>query len=198
MATPKGKTELQTLSFSSSDEWNAWLVSHSGNSPGLWLKLAKKGSGIESVTKKEAIDLALCHGWIDGQLKPLDTKYWLIRFTPRRPGSNWSKINRERAAELIEDGRMQKAGLLAIERAKADGRWAAAYASQSAAIVPDDLSASLESNTKAKRHFEQLDARNRYAIIYRIHNIKKPETRKRRIEEYVSMLARGDSIYPKK
>jgi uncharacterized protein YdeI (YjbR/CyaY-like superfamily) len=198
MASPKTKIDLPVLAFASSAEWEAWLAAQPATSKGVWLKLAKAASGIPSVSKQEAIDGALCHGWIDGQLDKFDADHWLIRFTPRRPNGVWSRINRERALVLIELGRMRPAGLKEIERAKHDGRWEAAYAQQRKATVPDDLQSALDRKTAAKRHFEKLDSHNRYAILYRVQGAKKPETRAQRIEKYVTMLARGETIHPKK
>jgi uncharacterized protein YdeI (YjbR/CyaY-like superfamily) len=198
MASPKTKIDLPVLAFASSAEWEAWLAAQPDTSKGVWLKLAKAASGIPSVSKQEAIDGALCHGWIDGQLDKFDADHWLIRFTPRRPNGVWSRINRERALVLIELGRMRPAGLKEIERAKHDGRWEAAYAQQSKATVPDDLQSALDRKPAAKRHFEKLDSHNRYAILYRVQGAKKPETQAQRIEKYVTMLARGETIYPKK
>jgi len=198
MASPKTKIDLPVLACASSAEWEAWLAAQPATSKGVWLKLAKAASGIPSVSKQEAIDGALCHGWIDGQLDKFDADHWLIRFTPRRPNGVWSRINRERALVLIELGRMRPAGLKEIERAKHDGRWEAAYAPQRKATVPDDLQSALDRKPAAKRHFEKLDSHNRYAILYRVQGAKKPETRAQRIEKYVTMLARGETIYPKK
>lgn len=186
------------IAFKSQQDWDAWLTLQRTPSKGLWLKLAKKASGIASVSKKEAIDAALCHGWIDGQLDSFDEKYWLIRFTPRQSASKWSEKNRARALQLVEMGRMQPAGLKEIERARRDGRWNGAYASQGTAQVPDDLRAALEKNGKAKRFFDTLDSRNRYAILYRIHTVKKAETRIARIEQFVTMLFEGKTLYPLK
>ena len=198
MASPNIKTGLPVLAFASSAEWERWLETQPTTSKGVWLKLAKAGSAIPSVSKQEAIDGALCHGWIDGQLDKFDANHWLIRFTPRRPKGKWSQANRERALALIELDRMRPAGMMAIEQAKRDGRWESAYAPQSKATVPDDLQAALDRNPHAKRQFDQLDSRNRYAILYRVQDAKKPETRARRIEKYVAMLARGETIYPTK
>ena len=192
------KPDLPVIAFKSQPDWDAWLTSHRTRSKGLWLKLAKKASGVASVSKQEAIDAALCHGWIDGQLDSFDEKYWLIRFTPRQSASKWSEKNRARALQLVEMGRVQPAGLKEIERARTDGRWNGAYASQSTAQVPDDLRVALEKNGKAKRFFETLDSRNRYAILYRIHNVKKAETRIARIEQFVTMLFEGKTLYPLK
>jgi len=194
----KAKRDLPIIAFKSQQAWDAWLTSQPAQSNGLWLKLAKKSSGIASVSKPEAIDTALCHGWIDGQLDSFDDNYWLIRFTPRQSTSKWSEKNRARALQLVEMGRMQPAGLNEIDRAKKDGRWNAAYAPQSTAQVPDDLRAALAKNKKAKSFFEALDSTNRYAILYRIHSAKQPETRMARIEKYVAMLIEGKTIYPPK
>jgi len=198
MASPNIKTGLPVLAFASSAEWERWLETQPTTSKGVWLKLAKTGSGIPSLSKQEAIDGALCHGWIDGQLDKFDANHWLIRFTPRRPKGKWSQANRERALALIELDRMRPAGMMAIEQAKRDGRWESAYAPQSKATVPEDLQAALDRNPHAKRQFSQLDSHNRYAILYRVQDAKKPETRARRIEKYVAMLARGETIYPTK
>jgi uncharacterized protein YdeI (YjbR/CyaY-like superfamily) len=156
----------------------------------------KKNSGIESISHAEALDVALCYGWIDGQAAKFDDNYWLQRFTPRRPRSKWSKINREKVKQLMEKGEMKPAGLQEVERARADGRWDAAYEAQSKATVPDDLQRELEKNDLAREFFATLDSRNRYAILYRIQDAKKPETRARRIEKYVAMLGEHKTIYP--
>jgi uncharacterized protein YdeI (YjbR/CyaY-like superfamily) len=194
----KAKRDLPVIAFKSQQAWDAWLTSQPARSKGLWLKLAKKSSGIASVSKLEAIDTALCHGWIDGQLDSFDDDYWLIRFTPRQSASKWSEKNRARALKLVELGWMQPAGLSEIERARKDGRWDAAYAPQSTAQVPDDLRAALAKNKKAKGFFETLDRVNRYAILYRIHAAKKAETRTARIEKFVAMLIEGKTIHPLK
>ena len=194
----KVKRDLPVIAFKSQQALDAWLTSQPTQSKGLWLKLAKKSSRIASVSKPEAIDTALCHGWIDGQLDSFDDNYWLIRFTPRQSTSKWSEKNRARALQLVELGRMQPAGLNEIERAKQDGRWKAAYAPQSTAQVPDDLRAALAKNKKAKGFFETLDGTNRYAILHRIHNARKAETRTARIEKFLTMLTEGKTIYPLK
>jgi uncharacterized protein YdeI (YjbR/CyaY-like superfamily) len=194
----KTKCDLPVIAFKSQQAWNDWLVSQGAGSRGLWLKLAKKSSDLASVSKPEAVDTALCHGWIDGQLDSFDDKYWLIRFTPRHLSSKWSERNRTRALQLVELGRMLPAGMKEIERAKKDGRWGAAYAPQSTAEVPDDLRAALAKNKKARSFFETLDRVNRYAILYRIHDAKKPETRMARIEKFVAMLAAEETIHPQK
>src|SRR5207302_6013150 len=187
----KAKRDLPVLAFKSQQAWDAWLASQPARAAGLWLKLAKKSSGIASVSKADAIDTALCHGWIDGQLDSFDDDYWLIRFTPRQSTSKWSEKNRVRALQLVALKRMRPAGLKEIERAKKDGRWDAAYAPQSTAQVPDDFRAALARSKQAKRFFETLDSTNRYAILHRIHDAKKVETRAARIGKYVAMLLEG-------
>ena len=176
--------------------WEAFLEGHHDTSEGLWLKIAKKGSGIESITYDQAVEVALCYGWIDGQARKLDEDYYLQRFTPRRPRSKWSKVNRKKAMELIERGVMKTAGLREVERAKADGRWDAAYDSPRTAAVPADLLRELEKNKQARKFFYELDSRNRYAILYQIQDAKRPETRARRIVKYVAMLAEQEKPYP--
>ncbi len=198
MAPPKIKPDLPVRSFASSAEWDAWLAAQPLTSKGVWLKLAKAASNIASVSKQEAIDGALCHGWIDGLLDKFDADYWLVRLTPRRPKGKWSRINRERALVLIKLGRMRPAGMKEIERAKLDGRWKAAYAPQSKAKVPEDLQRVLDRNPSARRNFDQLDRINRYAILYRVNDAKKPETRENRIQKYAKMLSRGETIHPVK
>jgi uncharacterized protein YdeI (YjbR/CyaY-like superfamily) len=186
-----------TLFFASQAAWEKWLAEEHAKSTGLWLKLAKKDSGIESVNYAQALDVALCFGWIDGQKDKLDGEYWLQRFTPRRPRSGWSKINCAKAEALIAEGRMRPPGLREIERAKADGRWASAYASQSKATVPADLEQALEKNPKARKAFGGLDSANRFAILYRVHTAKKAETRSRRIGDLVQMLSEGRTVHPR-
>lgn len=194
----KTRRDLPILAFKSQQAWNTWLVAQAASSEGLWLKLAKKSAGIAGVSKSEAVDTALCHGWIDGQLDSFDDQFSLVRFTPRRQTSKWSERNRSRALQLIESGQMLPAGLKEVERAQEDGRWETAYAPQSTAQVPDDLNMALKRNTKAARFFETLDRVNRYAILYRVHNAKKPETRVARIKKFVAMLAAGETIHPRK
>jgi uncharacterized protein YdeI (YjbR/CyaY-like superfamily) len=188
--------DLPIVSFTSPDAWAEWLGEHYAASGGVWLKIAKVGSGLPTVTYSEALDAALCHGWIDGQKGRFDDSYWLQRFGPRTPRSKWSKINRDRAEALIAGGQMRPAGLRAIELAKADGRWDAAYDGQRTAAVPEDLQRELAGNAAAREFFATLDGQNRYAILYRIQDAKKPETRARRIEKFVAMLANGEKIYP--
>ena len=196
MTPAKSRSELPVRSFSSSAQWEAWLAAEPLTSNGVWLKLAKSASNIASVTKQEAIDGALCHGWIDGLVHKFDADCWLVSFTPRRPKGKWSQINRARALVLIKLGRMQAAGMKEIERAKLDGRWKAAYAPQSKATVPEDLQRALDRNSSARRNFDRLDRINRYAILYRVHDAKRPETRAQRIKQYVMMLSRGETIHP--
>ncbi len=187
--------ELPIVPFANKKAWADWLAKQHNNSTGVWLKLAKKGADVPSVTYEEALDVALCYGWIDGQKKGFDDQYWLQKFTPRGPKSIWSKINTEKAERLIASGEMQPAGLKAIELAKQDGRWEAAYEGQKTVSVPEDLQAALDKNKKAKAFFATLNSVNRYAILFRIHNAKKPETRARRIQQFVEMLERGERIH---
>jgi uncharacterized protein YdeI (YjbR/CyaY-like superfamily) len=188
-------TGLPVLPFERQKDWAVWLERNHSTSSGVWIKLARKASGIKSVTYDEALEVALCYGWIDGQRKSHDETSFLQKFTPRGSRSIWSKINTEKALRLIESGKMKPAGLKAVESAKQDGRWDAAYASQSKAIVPDDLQAELDRNAKAKAFFATLDSRNRYAILHRIHTAKKAETRAKRIEQFVRMLEKKEKIY---
>jgi uncharacterized protein YdeI (YjbR/CyaY-like superfamily) len=194
----KLRRDLPIVAFKSQQAFDAWLTSQRADSRGLWLKIARKSSGIASVSRDEAVDTALCHGWIDGQLESFDGDYWLISFTPRQSTSIWSEKNRARALELVKLGVMRASGLREIDRAKADGRWERAYAAASTAKVPDDLRAALAGNKKAAAFFETLDARNRYAILYRTHNAKKAETRAARIAKFIAMLAAGETIHPQK
>jgi uncharacterized protein YdeI (YjbR/CyaY-like superfamily) len=192
------KSGLPILGFASSADWEAWLAAQPADSPGLWLKLAKAGSGVSSVSKPEAIEGALIHGWIDGQLETYDDRFWLTRFTPRKARSKWSANNRATALALIAAGRMAPAGQAQVDAAQADGRWDAAYAPQSRAEVPDDLAEALAASPAAKALFERLDAVNRYAVLYRVHDAKTDKTRAARIDKFVTMLARGETIYPLK
>ncbi len=189
------KGDLPVIPFETQEEWEEWLDQNQDTSPGLWLKLAKVDSGIPSVTFSQAVDRALCYGWIDGQKGSYDYKYWLQRFTRRTKRSRWSKKNRERATALLERGKMKPAGRREIELAKEDGSWDAAYDSPSNATVPDDLQKRLDENPDAKEFFAQLDSRNRYAILYQIQDAKKPETRARRIEKYIKMLNEQKKLY---
>jgi len=187
--------ELPIVPFAAPAEWQAWLEEHA-DADGVWVKLAKKGTGVPTVTYAEAVEVALCYGWIDGQMRGLDDTYYLQRFTPRRARSVWSKLNRAKAEALIGSGAMRPAGLREVERAKADGRWDAAYDSPSTATVPDDLQRALDGSEAAGAFFTTLDRRNRYAILHRIQGAKRAETRARRIETFVEMLAKGRSSTP--
>lgn len=187
--------ELPVLSFASKAEFEAWLSAHHADADGLWLKFAKKASGVPTVVGDEALDVALCFGWIDGQRKPLDETYFLQKYTRRRARSRWSKRNVDKAEALIAAGLMQPAGLAEIERAKADGRWDAAYESASKIAVPDDLQAELDKRPEAAVFFTTLNSTNRYAILYRLHDAKRPETRARRLAQFVAMLERGETLY---
>jgi uncharacterized protein YdeI (YjbR/CyaY-like superfamily) len=188
--------ELEVCPFATAAEWEAWLREHHATVAGVWIKFAKKGSGLPTVTYLEALHGALRYGWIDGQARSLDDTHYLQRFTPRRARSIWSKRNREFATALIEAGEMEPPGLREVERAKADGRWDAAYDAPSTATVPEDLQAALDANSAAAAFFAGLDGQNRYAILHRVQTAKKPETRARRIERFVAMLAAGEKIYP--
>ena len=188
--------ELETRAFATAAEWEAWLVANHETAPGVWIKFARKGSGVASVTYLEALHAALCFGWIDGQARGGDASFYRQRFTPRRARSIWSKRNRGFAEELIASGRMQPAGLREVERARADGRWDAAYDAPSTATVPDDLRAALDASPRAAAFFETLGAQNRYAILHRVQTAKRAETRARRIEKFVAMLERGETLHP--
>jgi uncharacterized protein YdeI (YjbR/CyaY-like superfamily) len=193
-----GKTNdaLPTLAFPDQMAWGKWLKENHLVSPGIWLLLARKDSGTASVTYAEALEVALCYGWIDGQKRTHSAEAWLQKFTPRGKKSIWSRINRQKALTLIESGRMQAAGWVEIERAKQDGRWEQAYDSQSSSKVPPDLQAALDKNSKAKAFFATLESRNRYAVLWRVQTAKKAETRAKRIALFVDMLARGEKIHP--
>ena len=181
--------------FPTREAWRAWLAAEHERSGGLWLKLAKRDAGVESITYDEALDVALCFGWIDGQKRGFDDEWWLQRFTRRKRASRWSQRNRDKAVALIEAGEMQPAGHREVERAQADGRWDAAYAGPATMTVPDDLQAALDADPAAREAFAELDRQNRYAILYRVGDAKRPETRARRIATYVAMLAAGDTIH---
>jgi uncharacterized protein YdeI (YjbR/CyaY-like superfamily) len=188
------KAEQPVLFFATPVDLEAWIDEHGEESDGIWLKFAKKDSGIESVVYTEAVEIALSHGWIDGQAKRLDDRHYLQRFTPRRPRSKWSRINREKAERLIAEGRMRAGGLREIERAKEDGRWEDAYDSPSTATVPDDFQAALDAEPAAAEFFASLGSTKRYSFLYRITDAKRPETRAKRIAEYVELLARGETL----
>ena len=184
------------IPFGSRSAWETWLEKHHSASEGLWLKISKKGSGIESVSYPEAVEAALCYGWIDGQSNRFDDDYWLQRFTPRKSRSKWSRVNRDKVTRLIEQGSIRPAGLLEVERAKADGRWEAAYEPPSTATVPEDLRRGLDENPEAAEFFATLDSANRYAILYQIQDAKRPGTRARRIEKFVALLKERKKPYP--
>jgi uncharacterized protein YdeI (YjbR/CyaY-like superfamily) len=189
-------SDLPIMFFASQGDWETWLTDQDETSPGLWLKFAKKGADVSTVSYPDALEAALCFGWIDGQKRALDDAHWLQRFTPRRARSKWSRINRDKAQALIEAGRMRPAGLREVERAKADGRWEAAYAGQRTMEVPPDLAQALAGNEAALAFFGKLSSQNRYAVLFRIHDAKRPETRARRIATYVAMLADGETLHP--
>lgn len=184
------------MAFPTAAAWRDWLADYHTTADGLWLKLAKKDAPERTLTYVEALDVALCFGWIDAQTRGLDDNYWLKRFTPRKPGSRWSKINTQKADALIAAGRMEPAGLAEVERAKADGRWATAYAGPRTITVPDDLAEALAANPAAATFFATLNSVNRYAILYRIGTVKRPETRARKIAHYVQMLAEHRMLHP--
>ncbi len=188
--------ELPIHLFAGPAGLEAWLEKHHASSQGVWLKIAKKVAPEPSVTYAEALELALCFGWIDSQKRGFDETHFLQRFTPRRPRGRWSKINREKAEALIEAGKMRPTGLAEVEAAKADGRWEAAYEGQRTAKVPPDLQRELDANPAAAGFFASLSSANRYAIVYRLDEAKKPETRERRLRKFVAMLARGEKIHP--
>src|SRR4051812_21629612 len=183
------------IAFASEAEWRRWLGKQHAVSPGVWLKIAKKNADITTVTYDEAIEVALCYGWIDGQKKSYDDTHWLQRFTPRRPRSRWSQINRDKAERLIATKKMKAAGREEVDRAKADGRWDAAYAGSRTMTIPDDLQQALACNKKAMSFFTTLDSANRYAILYRVQDAKRPETRAKRIATFVQMLSEGKKLH---
>ena len=187
------RDQLPIVQFADSAAWNEWLEEHHAASPGVWLKIAKKASGIGTVNHPEALEEALCYGWIDGQRAPHDESFFLQRFTPRRPRSKWSQVNRDKVTKLIAEGRMKPAGLAQIEAAKQDGRWEAAYAPQSSQAIPEDFQRALEQNPAAYEFFKTLRGTRRYSFLYRIQDAKRPETRARRIEQFVAMLANGQT-----
>ncbi len=188
-------TDFEIVLFANQQAWRKWLAKQHAKAPGLWLRFAKKGSGVASVTYEEALDVALCYGWIDGLKKKYDEQTYMLRFTPRGPRSVWSKINRNKVLALIESNQMQPAGLSAIERAKQNGQWDAAYDGQSTIEVPDDLQAELNKNAKAKKFFATLDKVNRYAILFRLQTAVKSETRAKRLRQFVEMLERGEKLH---
>jgi uncharacterized protein YdeI (YjbR/CyaY-like superfamily) len=191
----QGKDGKPILTLASEAAWEAWLDAEHATSDGVWLKFAKKGSGVETVVYAEALDVALCYGWIDSQVARLDERFYLQKFTPRRARSKWSHINREKIEALTKQGRMKPAGLEQVELAKADGRWEAAYASPANVQMPDDLQAALDASPKAAEFWDGLNKSNRFAILYQLQDAKKPETRARRLEKFVAMLERGEKLY---
>ena len=186
---------IEVLHFDDARTWEAWLATHHQKQEGIWVKIAKKSSGIPSVSHMEALDVALCYGWIDGQGKPYDEAYYLRKFTPRRPKSLWSGVNVKKVEALIEAGRMRQPGLKEIEAAKADGRWNLAYESQKNATVPPDFTAALDQTQRAKSFFESLNKTDRYAFIWRITTAKNPEMRRSRIQKFVAMLEEGKKFH---
>jgi uncharacterized protein YdeI (YjbR/CyaY-like superfamily) len=197
MNPDRGKAaELSIELFEQQKDWTAWLKKNHGKSAGVWLRLAKKGAEQASVSYQEALESALCYGWIDGQKKGDDENYWLQKFTPRSARSIWSKINRDKALLLVESGRMAPAGQKEIERAQADGRWAAAYDSASKSTVPADFQAALDASPRALAFFSALDSGNRYALLFRIQTAKKAETRAKRIQDFTLMLERHEKFHP--
>lgn len=191
-----GAAVLPELSFDDAAAWQAWLALHHADAKAVWMRIAKKSAGVPSVTYAEALDVALCHGWIDGLKKSAGEHFWVQKWTPRGKRSIWSKINCGKAEMLAAAGRMAPAGQAEVERAKGDGRWQAAYDSSSAATVPDDLQAALDASPAAKAFFATLSSQNRYAILFRTHTAKKADTRARRIAQFVEMLAKGETIHP--
>lgn len=192
----ESKQNLPIVPFASQQAWDEWLEESHATAKGVWVKIAKNGSGIDTVSYAEALESALCYGWIDGQKGAYDEEFWLQKFTPRGPRSKWSRRNRDKAEELERLGRMKPAGLTQVERAREDGRWAAAYPSSSNATVPDDLQRELDRNPAAQAFFDTLDRTNRYAILYRIHDARNPETRAQRIERFVAMLNEHTKLHP--
>jgi uncharacterized protein YdeI (YjbR/CyaY-like superfamily) len=187
---------LPTLPFTSAADWERWLEDSHAACEGVWIKMAKKDAGIDSVRYPEVLEVALCFGWIDGRREALDERHFLQRFTPRRQRSRWSRINRETAERLTAEGSMRPAGLAEVDRAKADGRWDAAYEGQRSITVPVELQRELDARPDAKAFFEQLSSQNRYAILYRLQDAKRPETRARRLAKFVAMLEAGETIHP--
>ena len=187
--------DAPTLSFATPDDWEAWLAENHDRAGAVWMKIAKKSSGVTSAAYPEVLEIALSYGWIDAVRRAHDETWFLQRFTPRRARSRWSRINRETAERLIAEGRMKPAGLREVERARADGRWDAAYESQRTIGVPDDLRRELERSPRARAEFDALDSQNRYAILYRLQDAKRPETRARRLAKFVAMLEAGERLH---
>ncbi|HYO45525.1 MAG TPA: YdeI/OmpD-associated family protein [Gemmatimonadota bacterium] len=193
--TKKSAIDLPVLAFESKKRWEAWLAKNHAKSPGIWLRFFKKDSGVETVSHAEALDAALCYGWIDGQLAKHDERSWLRKFTPRRPKSIWSKRNIQHVKRLMEEGKMKPAGLEEVERAKSDGRWGKAYDSPSKMVVPEDFLEMLSKNKRARSFFETLNKANRYSIAWRFQTAKEPETRDKRMKAIIEMLAKGEKFH---
>ena len=191
-----GDDELPELIFASAEEWESWLERNHTESSGVWIAIAKKSSEIESVRYPEVLESAICFGWIDARRESLDETRFLQRFCPRRPRSRWSKVNRETAERLAGEGRLRHAGAAEVDRAKADGRWEAAYEPQREAGVPEDLQVALDASPSAAAFFVRLSAQNRYSILYRLGEAKRPETRARRLAKFVTMLDAGKTVHP--
>jgi len=188
--------ELPIILFESQSAFEGWLNANATTAPGVWLQLAKKNSGIASISYDEAVESALCYGWIDSQGKSFDDKTWIQKYTPRGKKSIWSKVNKEKAEVLVINGRMTPAGLQAIELAKQNGNWDKAYEQQSTASLPEDFAAMLENNAKAKAFYDSLNSRNKYAILFRFQHASKLETRLKRMQQFLEMLEKGEKIYP--
>lgn len=193
MKREKSSAEIRT--FTTPSAWETWLEKNHRKSSGMWLRLGKKGAGLKSVSYGEALEVALCYGWIDGQKRSESEEAWLQRFLPRSPKSIWSKINCEKARGLIASGRMRTAGQEAIDAAQKNGNWDTAYDSPKSAKIPEDLQVAIAANPKALEFFESLDGANRYAVLFRIQTVKKPETRARKIEKFIQMLNRHETIH---
>jgi uncharacterized protein YdeI (YjbR/CyaY-like superfamily) len=188
--------ELPVMFFGEQQSLENWLENNHDTSPGIRLQIAKKNSGVVTVSYDEALESVLCYGWVDSQKEKFDEKMWVQRFTPRGAKSIWSKVNKDKAELLITNGRMKPSGFKAIEVAKKNGQWDKAYESQSIASLPEDFAIELERNVKAKAFYDTLDRQNKYSFLFRIHNAKKPETRAKRIQQFVTMLEKGEKIYP--
>ncbi|MEO7022172.1 MAG: YdeI/OmpD-associated family protein [Ktedonobacteraceae bacterium] len=192
----KNAASLPIIPFEAQQDWETWLTEHHTETEGIWLKLAKKAASATSISYTEALESALCYGWIDGQKASFDEQYWLQKFTPRRPKSIWSKVNCAKVTTLIAEGRMQPAGLRQVELAQADGRWERAYDGQSKVTVPADFQSELDNNPSAQAFFSTLDSANRYAILFRIQTAQKSATRAARIQKFIDMLSRQEKIHP--
>ncbi len=189
------QSELPILEFHDRAAWDEWLATNHDTAGGVWLKFAKKAAPRSTVAHAEALEEAIRYGWIDGQGRRFDEHFWLVRFTPRRTGSKWSQVNRQKATQLIEEGRMHPSGLAQVQAAREDGRWDAAYPAQSRATVPPDLQEALDHNAKAKAFFETLTGVRRYAFLYRLHHVTRPEARAKRIASYIALLSEGKTLH---